>query len=421
MRANWRRAAMEYERALRLGLQDGRVLAALLLAQLSDRALPAAKRSAARLINDFPNAPTTWLAVAALRKATGDLSGAVDAYGRTVMLDELQGAAWFGLVELTPSADRAAFQGRLARLAATATSAYERCNFEFALARIAESQGDFARAFAAYSRANEAAAAHLQSQGLIYRAEPIAPAMPRSASEAVAHQAFDSIPVTPIFIVGMPRSGSTLIEQMLSNHPEVDSAGETTALSDAYDGYLEGAGPGELRQQYIERLLQRGCRKRFVTDKFPGNFRLLGFARTLFPEAPIIHCRREPLAVCWSIFSTNLTLHAPYHTSLRNIGHFYAAYEQLMAHWRRSIDFLDVSYEQLIENPAATVQTLLQHCKLPPDEACLHPETNSNPVTTASAAQVRRPLYLSALGHWRNYEPWLQPLREALQSAHDER
>jgi tetratricopeptide (TPR) repeat protein len=416
MRADWRRAGLEYERSLRLGLRDARVLAALLLAQLSDRSVSAAKRSAARLLNEFPQAPAAWLAVAALRKATGDLSGALDAYRRTVALDDLQGAAWFGLIELLSPAQRLEHRGHLEALAFREVAPHERCNLHFALARIADGERDFERAFAAYCRANAAAAAHLQAQGLTYRADLLKPPPMQAAP-----QSFDAVPTVPIFIVGMPRSGSTLIEQMLSNHPDVGSAGELTALSDAYDDYLGGARLADLRAGYAGRLLQLGCHRRFVTDKFPGNFRLLEFARYLFPEAPIIHCRRHPMAVGWSIFSTNLTLHAPYHTSLRHIGHFYARYEQLMTHWHRSIEFLEVDYERLLDDPASTVGAMLDHCGLERCENCLRPETNDNPVTTASAAQVRRPLYASALTHWRNYEPWLQPLREALESAHDER
>ncbi|HWM67926.1 MAG TPA: sulfotransferase [Steroidobacteraceae bacterium] len=426
MRADWHRAALEYERALRLGLRDARLVAALLLAQLAGRSMSAAHRCAARLLREFPDEAAAWLGIGALRKATGDLPGASKAYRRAVELDESLGAGWYGLIELATPEEREACRPRIKRLLTAASTPYERSNLEFALARIAAEARDYAGAFDSYARANEAAATHLETVGLTYQ-----PASAQTEISVLASaqqysrpaQPFEPVRVTPIFIVGMPRSGSTLIEQMLSNHPRVGSTGETTALSEAYEQYSgtqhrnadeENALLTQLRQQYVGRLREQDQPHRFVTDKFPGNFRLLGFAKRLFPEAPVLHCRRDPMATCWSIFTTNLTLHAPYHTSLGHIGHFYTQYFRLMAHWRESLPLLQVDYERLIEGPAAVIQEILSYCGLEYSERCLRPQDNRDPVTTASAAQVRQPLYRSALQQWRHYEPWLQPLRTAL-------
>jgi tetratricopeptide (TPR) repeat protein len=434
MRANWRRAIVEYERAVRLGARDAPLIAALLLSQLGGRAMSGARRSAERLRREFPDHAVAWLAIGALCKATGDLEGASRSYRRAVQLNESLSAGWFGLVELSSPDEQAAYQDRLTDLLARAREPLDRSNLEFALARVAADSGDHARAFDAYRRANTAAAAHLDLLGLWYNPEQaeeevqaLARAHLRQSPNAFAPA---PAPVTPIFIVGMPRSGSTLIEQMLSNHPHIAGGGELVALSELFDQYalaqqsangaLDDAAHGallaSLREQYIERLLEAGARERFVTDKFPGNFRLLGFARQLFPQAPVLHSRRDPMATCWSIFSTNLTLHSPYHTSLRHIGHFYEQYDWLMAHWRRTMPFLDIDYARLIDDPQRTVREMLSYCGLDFDERCLKPEQNDQPVTTASAVQVRRPLYRSALNQWRNYEVWLQPLRDALSS-----
>jgi cytochrome c-type biogenesis protein CcmH/NrfG len=426
MRADWHSAALEYERALRLGLRNARLVTALLLAQLAGRAMPAARRSEERLLREFPDHAVSWLGIGAFRKATGDLPGASRAYSRAVELDESLGAAWFGLIELATPEECEAYRHRIKHVLTVASSPYERSNLAFALARIAASARDFAAAFDTYVCANKEAAAHLETLGLTYR-----PASIQAEIAALANaqqyprpaQPLEPVRITPIFIVGMPRSGSTLIEQMVSNHPCVGSSGETTGLSEVYEKYSgtehcnadeEHALLTQLREQYVDRLREQDQPHRFVTDKFPGNFRLLGFAKRLFPEAPILHCRRDPMATCWSIYTTNLTLHAPYHTSLRHIGHFYTQYVRLMAHWRESLPLLDVDYERLIEDPSVIIQEVLSYCGLEYSEHCLHPQDNPHPVTTASAAQVRQPLYRSALQEWRYYEPWLQPLQTAL-------
>ncbi len=236
---------------------------------------------------------------------------------------------------------------------------------------------------------------------------------------------------TPIFIVGMMRSGSSLVEQILASHPDVHGAGELTDLKQIifyFDGVLNlQAYPDQTpdldaeriaarAREYLRRLRERGGEALRITDKMPGNFRYLGMIRLMFPQAKIIHCRRHPLDVCLSCYRLYFSGAHPYAYDLRELGHYYRLYEGLMQHWHAVLPgyIHDVQYEALVLDQEAETRRLLDFCELPWHARCLDFHKSERAVMTASLSQVREPIYHSSVQKWQAYEAHLGPLIEAL-------
>jgi tetratricopeptide (TPR) repeat protein len=233
----------------------------------------------------------------------------------------------------------------------------------------------------------------------------------------------------PIFIVGMPRSGTTLVEQILASHPQVFGGGELELLPRlvARRGERSGVAVGiaelsaatvrHLGIQYLAGLRPLAPTATRITDKMPANFALLGFIHLALPEARIIHVRRDPLDTCVSCFSTLFTLGHAYTYDLAELGRYYRGYQAMMEHWQKALPaaaILDVQYEDVVVDFEAQVRRILEHCGLPWDDVCLAFYKTKRAVSTASAAQVRRPVYATSVGRWRAYQSALQPLLHAL-------
>jgi len=236
----------------------------------------------------------------------------------------------------------------------------------------------------------------------------------------------------PVFIVGMPRSGTTLVEQVLSSHPQVCGAGELTDMQRLADGLcsadggatfpeaaaaLSGEELGRLGAAYCAKLRVHAPQARRIIDKLPDNFLRLGLIRLALPGARFIHVRRDPADTCLSCFSKLFTDELAYAYDLAELGRYYRAYEALMAHWRAVLPpgaMLEVRYEDVVADLEGQARALIAHCGLDWDEACLAFHRNRRPVRTASAAQVRRPLYASSVGRWHAYGDLARPLFEAL-------
>jgi tetratricopeptide (TPR) repeat protein len=245
--------------------------------------------------------------------------------------------------------------------------------------------------------------------------------------------AFASGSKLPLFIVGMPRSGTTLLASILSNHRAIATAGELPDMADyamrlgemikngaSYPQAARQLTPAVASQiiNEYEKRLKRDAKPEaaYVIDKNPLNFRHIGFIAMLFPQARIIHCTRDPLDTCLSNYFTRFPLSLDYSFDLRNIGHFYHEYARLMEHWRKvpSLKLLDVSYEDLILQTEPTARRMLDFLGLEWDAHCLAPHTNPSPIETASDWQVRQPIYRQSLERWRHYERHLGPLKEIL-------
>ncbi|MBA2590455.1 MAG: sulfotransferase [Alphaproteobacteria bacterium] len=237
----------------------------------------------------------------------------------------------------------------------------------------------------------------------------------------------------PIFILGMMRSGSTLVEQILASHPQIAAAGERPYFHEAYSGlgrsfrpplhYPEmtlGLDADQLRrigQRYVELLAATASGDR-ITDKMPSNFATAGLIHLALPNARIIHTRRNPVDTCLSAFSKHFSNEQPFAYDLGELGRYYRAYDSLMDHWRQVLPdgtMLEVQYEELVEDFEAQARHIISHCGLEWDDACLSFHTTSRPVRTASAAQVRQPLYRSSIKRWRPDAKLLEPLLAGLE------
>jgi tetratricopeptide (TPR) repeat protein len=231
----------------------------------------------------------------------------------------------------------------------------------------------------------------------------------------------------PIFVVGMPRSGTSLVEQILATHPGVAGGGELTFIPDLLGGLPKALGvPADFKElltslqakdyyefgsAYLHCLESLGLPEPRVVDKMPANFQFLGFIRLAFPNAAIIHVARDPLDTCLSCFATNFAVGHDHTYDLGEMGRYYRGYQRLMGHWRATLsDILDVHYEDLISDAEGQVRRVLSHCGLEWDARCLEFHKSKRAVLTASAAQVRQPIYSKSIGRWRRFEKHLAPL-----------
>jgi tetratricopeptide (TPR) repeat protein len=239
----------------------------------------------------------------------------------------------------------------------------------------------------------------------------------------------------PIFVLGMPRTGTTLVERILGSHSQVTSAGELNNFALQLTQLARESGPrkGEsAKQQLVERSARldyaqlgaaylestrplSGQAPRFI-DKMPLNFLYIGLIHAALPQAKIVQLQRDPLDTCFAIFKTSFRDAYPFSYKLEELGHYYLAYEKLMAHWHRLLPGVvhTVRYEELVTEPEGIARNLLAYCDLQWEEQCLQFHSSSAASTTASASQVRQPIYRSSVGNWRNYSEQLQPLIEIL-------
>ncbi|MHB1273248.1 MAG: tetratricopeptide repeat-containing sulfotransferase family protein [Rhodanobacter sp.] len=259
-----------------------------------------------------------------------------------------------------------------------------------------------------------------------------------SRSSSIAASSAGPVPdvegPTPIFIVGMPRSGTTLLDRMLSSHSEVVSAGEISDficqlhwVADVPPGGVQGMlnairksadiDFAELGARYLTQTQWRAQGHRFYIDKLPMNVQMVPFIRRALPNAPILHMVREPMDVCFSNFRAMFGDVSPYSNDLPALVQHYGHYVRLTKHWRATMPdaMLDVSYEMLVHEPNVSLRQVLKHCGLDIEERCLHPERNAAPVATPSSVQVREPIHTRGLGQWRHYANELEPLQVALE------
>ena len=240
----------------------------------------------------------------------------------------------------------------------------------------------------------------------------------------------------PIFVVGMPRSGTTLLDRMLSGHSAVVSAGEiidfwrqlhwvaevTPARSQGLlkiIGRSAGIDYAELGARYLKQTQWRAQGRAYYIDKLPANIQMVAFIRRALPHAPILHMVREPLDTCFSNFKAMFGNVSSYSYDLQALAHYYGQYARLARHWHERLPgaMLDVSYAALVRDPESTLRAVLEHCGLSLQESCLRPELNAAPVATPSSAQVRESIHTRSLAQWRHYASQLEPLRLAL-AAH---
>jgi tetratricopeptide (TPR) repeat protein len=301
----------------------------------------------------------------------------------------------------------------------------------YALAKELEDLGDDVQSFQALARGARARRAMLS-----YNIEDDVQTMREIASVFDAGFFAASRPgngdTRPVFILGLPRSGTTLVDRILSSHPEVSSLGEIANFATSLMR-LAGRAPSKreliwrtrdmdftaLGSAYSRSINPLGGKCARLIDKTPVNFLYLGLIAMALPNAHIVHVRRQPMDVCYAMLKTLFRMAYPFSYNQTDLANYYAAYDRLMQHWRAVLPgrFLEVDYEDLIANQEAVSRGLVAHCGLEWDPACLSFERNTSPSLTASAAQIRQPIYASSVGLWHRYAASLEPLRMALHEA----
>ena len=298
-----------------------------------------------------------------------------------------------------------------------ASSEKNRCHICFALAKGSEDLEDCATAFQFYAEGNA-----LRKKQLGYEKaqdsrlfEKLKASYPPMTANTFAPTIVASEPA-PIFIVGMPRSGTTLVEQIISSHWRITGAGELHVISQFGGPLAAGQTPvdGEalktFREQCLDALQQRSEGKDIVSDKMPHNFRFLGLIAAALPEAKIIHVKRDPAAVCWANYTQYFASDSlSYCYDLDDILHYHELYQDLMVYWHQELPnrIYDLSYEALTERQAEESRKLIAHLGLEWDETCLSPEDNKRGVATASNMQVRKKVYQGSSKRWKRYQPYL--------------
>jgi hypothetical protein len=377
----------------------------------------------------YASAYATWL------QEEGRFPESVQVLERSILREPTQGAAYHAL------ADAGCFTvggesliDRVAPLLKEPNLADEqRMHLFYALGRAQDQAGQYREAMSSYDGANE----------LAFRTYPICRNFDAKGTWEELRLKSDlySKPLvrrfsdmglpdeTPIFIVGMIRSGTTLMDQIVSSHPDVASAGELTywgsqagvVLRPQRDADFDPKRLRPLAAGHLAILKDAGGDSSHVTDKMPLNFMQLGLIHLALPKARILHIRRNPIDTCLSIYMTFLHGGSNFAYKKENIATFYRAYLNYMAHWRAVLPkgcLYEVDYEALVQDPEGEIRAVLEFLGLPWNDACVSHESNKNSVTTPSRWQVRQPTYTTSVHKWRRYEPWLGSFRELVGIEH---
>jgi tetratricopeptide (TPR) repeat protein len=388
-----------------------------------------------------PESATARQNLAAALVEQGRLQEAIQLCQELLRVRSSSGAAYFLLGELAAQRLYSFRPDEISRLEALLASpeklSTEDLNYlHFTLAAWLDREGRYDEAFRHYRQGNESRKRLLQQQNRAYDApghrrfvDSLIAVFGRAWFERTRRFGLDS--EMPIFVVGMPRSGSTLVQQILSSHPQVAAAGELRDLerilfnapqaetgAGGYPVYMSALTQPVARalgQRYLQRLAKLSEGKPRVVDKMPHNYLHLGSICALFPQARIIHCRRDPVDLCLSCYCQNFKW-VSYACSLEDLTLHYREYERLMDHWRAvlPLPIHEVGYEDLVARPEAVIREVIAACGLEWDSRCLAFHKNPRAVRTASKIQVRRPVYASSVGRWKRYERHLIALRNAL-------
>ncbi|HEX3432074.1 MAG TPA: sulfotransferase [Rhizomicrobium sp.] len=388
------------------------------------------------LAEEFPQGAKVLVSYAQTLRTTGKRDACVAVYRAAIANCPSLGTAWWGLANLKNYRfDEADITRLEAELAARDLSPDDRVQLLFSLGKAYGDIGRYAGSFDAYGRANAMRRMQSNYDGTSLSAQVQkckALFTPAFFADRAGNGASGK---APIFIVGMQRSGTTLLEQVLASHSQIEGAGElpnlrfmARRLEDTigrrlgldYPGVLAHLDPADFRklgEEFLEATRpRRPLGRPFFVDKDPFNFWHTGFIQLILPDATIIDMRRHPLGCCFSNFTT-IFLHRLAHTyRLSDLGRFYAGYVEMMAHYDRVLPgrVRRVFYEDLVADPEKEIRKLFDHLELPFEPSCLRFHENRRAVNSASSEQVRMRIYQEALDHWRHYEPWLGPLKTAL-------
>jgi tetratricopeptide (TPR) repeat protein len=387
------------------------------------------------LLAEQPRQPRMWVSFGHALKTAGHTERAVAAYRRALQLEPGFGEACWSLANLkTFRFEDAEVEAMRAQLARTDLPVPERAQFEFALGKALEDRKDFSESFEHYLEGNR-----LRRTTVSYDAKENSERMRRSKRLLTAQffrerEGWGDPSTGPIFVLGMPRAGSTLIEQILSSHSQVEGTMELPEINSLArglrrmaevqrEGYLgvlaeqDAQALQALGRSYMERTrVHRRTGAPFFIDKMPNNFQHIGLIHLALPNAKIIDARRHPLACCLSTFKQHFARGQNWSYELGELGAYYREYVQLMAHFDEVLPgrIHRVQYESMVDDTEGEVRRLLAFCGLPFEEGCLRFYENERAVRTASSEQVRKPIYREGKDHFRHYAQWLGPLEDAL-------
>ena len=367
--------------------------------------------------------------------AVGDGAGARAAFERALTLAPGHGEALRNLAEMAvDDGELTILRQRVEAALPAASNPAQRSELLFALGRLRDRASDYDGAFASFTAANAMRRAQVPFDREAQRDFINAIIETFSADFMARAAAFATDDERPVFVLGMPRAGTTLVEQIAASHPQVYGAGELTFFPEQVPALLRRSGHtstyprglarrlnqlGALAPRYLALLASRAGQATRVSDKMPYNFLYLGVIGALFPRARVIHCRRNPMATCHSIFTRDLAGSHPYSYDFEGLAAAYAGYRRLMDHWRDvlHLPMLELDYEALLDDQEGETRRLIDFLGLPWDPTCLRFHESRRVVATASQWQVRRPLYAEARDHWRHYRVQLAPLASALRAA----
>jgi tetratricopeptide (TPR) repeat protein len=390
----------------------------------------------AALLAKHPSHPSGWLSYGHALKTAGRQTESIAAYRRAITLAPRFGEAYWSLANLkTVRLDEGDIAEMTAQLQQPGLGDEDRLHLHFALGKALEDRGAFADSFAHYQRG-----AGIRRAQVAYRADETAGLVARTKAvfsrEFLASRAGrPALEPGPIFIVGLPRSGSTLIEQILSSHSMVEGTMELPEIADivktlrqdagargggAYPDLLADLGPDELAglgERYLAntRIYRKSGKPVFI-DKMPNNFLHIGLIRLILPNARIIDARRHPMATCFSSFKQHFAHGQYFSYDLADLGRYYCDYVEMMEHFDVVCPGVvhRVVYERMVDQVEFEISSLLDYCELPAEPACMRFYENDRAVRTASSEQVRQPIFRDGLDQWRNFEPWLGTLEAAL-------
>jgi tetratricopeptide (TPR) repeat protein len=412
-----------------------RNLKAAVLANLGD--YPLSIEVYKEVLKEFPEQPKIWMSYGHSLRTSGRRAESETAYRRAIAMEPTLGEAYWSLANLKTfrfsDSDLVAMRQALRR---TDVPDEERLHFEFALGKALEDAAEYEASFGHYARGNE-----IRRRSHPYRADDNVAYVHMTRTVLTrdffaARSGAGAPAADPIFIVGLPRAGSTLLEQVLASHSLVEGTMELpqipqlaceiagrNARQQDFPGVVEKLTPEELRAlgaRYLEgtRALRKTSAPFFI-DKMPNNCWYVGLIHLMLPNARIIDARRHPLGCCFSCFKQQFARGQNFTYSLTDLGRYYRDYLELMAHFDEVLPgrIHRVHYEATIENTESEVRRLLAYCGLPYEENCLRFYENERAVRTASSEQVRQPIFREGLDHWRHFEPWLDPLKAALGDA----
>jgi tetratricopeptide (TPR) repeat protein len=389
-----------------------------------------------QLLARMPDKAQLWMSYGHLLKTVGRLEESVAAYRRAIGIDAAFGEAWWSLANLKTvrltAEDVAVMEAALER---PDLDPEARLHLAFALGKAHEDSAEFGPSFSRYEEANR-----IRRQMLRYDPGVIQDYVRRSkalfTADFLRSRAGQGSPAPdPIFVIGMPRAGSTLIEQILSSHSMIEGTSELPHIPALTYDLRDEAGetgappyPETLAELPAERLLRLGedylrsarlhrkTDRRFFTDKLPNNWLHIGFIQLILPNAKIVDARRHPLACCFSNFKQHFARGQAFSYSLEDLGLYYSDYVSMLDHFDTVTPgrIHRVIHERLIEDPEGEIRRLLDHLGLPFEEGCLRFWENERAVRTPSSEQVRRPINREGVEQWKAYDPWLGPLKEAL-------